>query len=56
VLGKFSLNITNVPQAFANNAENKNFTTYFFKAIKQFISMASFKKKIFYYFFLNNTK
>lgn len=39
VLGKFSLNLANVPQAFSNNQQNQNFVSSFYKAIKQFVSM-----------------
>jgi len=39
VLGKFSLNLTNVPEMISNN---ENFASCFYRAINQFVSMSHF--------------
>jgi hypothetical protein len=40
VLGKFSLNLTNVPQ-LSNSSTAQNYVSCFYKAINQFVSMVS---------------
>jgi len=40
VLGKFSLNLTNVPLTFSNSSTAHNYISSFYKAINQFVSMS----------------